>query len=219
MIFSRTQQKNLAVLKITGGIFSIRFLLLIAGREHLLLTYWFLGTLFLLIAFTTSFSEYKPLDLKRSWYIYPLLAPTIILSAILINQLKKYLKYFLMIVYIIGGIIMSTHYEVYFDKENVYNLKTFLREHQDKKIFTDHFTKYSVDLLRNYKDLTKSNRILGENFSWEFVKPREWVLINQIHIDELKLQRHKFPDFSILQSKLFNKIDQFGYFIIYEKIP
>jgi hypothetical protein len=122
------------------------------------------------------------------------------------------------IVYIIGGIIMSTHYEVYFDKENISNLKTFLREHQDKKIFTDHFTKYSVDLLRNYEDLTKSNRILGENFSWEFVKPGEWVLLNQKHIEELKLQRHKFPDFKILQSDAFNRISKFGDFIIYEKI-
>jgi 4-amino-4-deoxy-L-arabinose transferase-like glycosyltransferase len=196
----------------------IKSVINIKKREHLLLTFWFVGTLILLIAFTTSFSEYKPLDLKRSWYIYPLLAPTIILSAIAINQLKIYLKYFLVGIYIIGGIIMTTHYEIYFDKENISALKVFLSEHPEKKIFTDHFTKYSVDLLREYKDLTKSNRILGENFKWEFVKSGEWVLFNQNHIDELKLQKYHFPKFAILQSNLFNRIDQFGDFIIYERM-
>jgi hypothetical protein len=172
----------------------------------------------LLVVFTTSFSEYKPLDLKRSWYIYPLLAPTIILSSIAINQLKIYLKYFMLGIYILGGIVMSTHYEVYFNKKDIKNLIVFLSEHPEKKIFTDHFTKYSVDLLRNYNDLKKSERILGDHFNWETIKQGEWVLMNKKHIDELKLQRYKFPSFSILQSDAFNKIEQFGDFIFYEKV-
>ena len=196
---------------------SIKSLINIKKREYLILTYWFLGTLLLLIAFTTSFSEYKPLDLKRSWYIYPLLMPTIILSAITINQLIKYIKYFLIVIYISAGLIMSTHYEIYFDKENITNLKIFLSEHSDKKIFTDHFTKYSVDLIRNYKDLTKSERILGNDFDWNKLNPGEWVLFNQNHIDELKMQRYNFPNFSTLQTGLFSKIEQFGDFAIYEK--
>ncbi len=47
-------------------------------KEHSLLNFWFWGTAILLIAFTTSFTEYKPLDLARSWYIYPLLMPMVI---------------------------------------------------------------------------------------------------------------------------------------------
>jgi len=197
---------------------SIKSFINLKKREDVILTYWFLGTLLLLLAFTTSFSEYKPLDLKRSWYIYPLLMPTIILSAITINQLKKYIKYFLIVIYISGGLIMSTHYEIYFDKENITNLKLFLTGHPDKKIFTDHFTKYSVDLIRNYKDLTKSERILGNDFDWNKINPGEWVLFNQNHIDELKMQRYNFPNFSTLQTGLFNKIEQFGDFAIYEKM-
>jgi 4-amino-4-deoxy-L-arabinose transferase-like glycosyltransferase len=197
---------------------SIKSVINIKKREYILLTYWFLGTLLLLVVFTTSFSEYKPLDLKRSWYIYPLLAPTIILSSIAINQLKIYLKYFMLGIYILGGIVMSTHYEVYFNKKDISNLIVFLSEHPEKKIFTDHFTKYSVDLLRNYNDLKKSERILGDHFNWETIKQGEWVLMNKKHIDELKLQRYKFPSFSILQSDAFNKIEQFGDFIFYEKV-
>jgi len=44
---------------------SIKSIINIRKKENLLLTFWFLGTLILLIAFTTSFTEYKPLDLKR----------------------------------------------------------------------------------------------------------------------------------------------------------
>jgi len=197
---------------------SIRSFINIKKGEYLILTYWFLGTLLLLIAFTTSFSEYKPLDLTRSWYIYPLLMPIVILSAIAINQLKKYIKYVLIVIYISGGIIMSTHYEIYFDKENINSLKIFLTGHPEKKIFTDHFTKYSVDLLRNYIDLTKSERILGNDFDWKKVNPGEWVLFNQKHIDELKMQKYNFPSFSTFQSGSFSKIKQFGDFVIYEKM-
>jgi hypothetical protein len=113
---------------------------------------------------------------------------------------------------------MSTHYEVYFNKKDNSNLNVFLSEHPEKKIFTNHFTKYSVDLLRNYNDLTRSERILGDNFNWQIIKLGEWVLLNKKHIDELKLQRYKFPSFSILQSDAFNKIEQFGDFIFYEKV-
>jgi len=113
---------------------------------------------------------------------------------------------------------MSTHYDIYFDKENISDLKLFLTEHPDKKIFSDHFTKYSVDLLRNYKDLTKSERILETDFNWGTIKPGELVLFNQKHIDELIMQKYTYPNFSTLRSGLFNKIDEFGDFVIYQKM-
>ncbi|MEJ2196655.1 MAG: hypothetical protein P8X73_17620 [Ignavibacteriaceae bacterium] len=113
---------------------------------------------------------------------------------------------------------MSTHYEIYFNKENINSLKLFMIGYPEKKIFTDHFTKYSVNLLRNYADLTNSERILGIDFDWGNVHPGEWVIFNQKHIDELIMQGYQFPDFSTLNSGLFNKIEQFGDFIIYKKI-
>jgi hypothetical protein len=197
---------------------SIKSIINIRKKENHLLTFWFLGTLILLIAFTTSFTEYKPLDLKRSWYIYPLLMPMIIITAIFLNKMKKYLRYILICAYMIGGIIMCTHYEVYFDKENISELKSFIAENQQHKIFTDHFTKYSVDLIRGYSDLRKSERIPGSEFNWKKIKKGDWVLYNQKHIDELKLQKYNFPDFTILESNLFSRVKNFGDFIIYEKV-
>jgi 4-amino-4-deoxy-L-arabinose transferase-like glycosyltransferase len=197
---------------------SIKSIINIRKKENYLLTFWFLGTLILLIAFTTSFTEYKPLDLKRSWYIYPLLMPMIIITATFLNKFKKNLRYILVCAYIIGGVIMCTNYEIYFDKENKSKLKSFIAENQRHKIFTDHFTKYSVDLIRSYSDLSKSERILRTNFNWNELQQGDWVLYNQKHIDELKLQKYNFPDFSVLELNLFNRVKIFGDFIFYEKV-
>jgi 4-amino-4-deoxy-L-arabinose transferase-like glycosyltransferase len=189
----------------------------IRKKENQLLTFWFLGTLILLIAFTTSFTEYKPLDLKRSWYIYPLLMPMLLVTATFLNRMKRNLRYILVCAYIVGGLIMCTHYEVYFDKENKSELKSFLSENQQHKIYTDHFTKYSVDLIRGYSDLRKSERILGADFNWNELQKGDWVLYNHKHIDELKLQKYNLPYYSILKSEAFNKVKHYGDFIFYER--
>lgn len=189
----------------------------IKKKEHSLLTYWFFSTIILLVAFTTSFTEFKPLDLQRSWYIYPLLMPTIILTALLIYNLKEFILYSLLILYTVGGIIMCTHYNGYFDVTNKDKLKSFLSNHPEEIVYTDHFTKYSVDLIRNYANPNDSKRISGNNFNWNEIKPGNWVLYNQKHIDELELQKYKFPDFSILKSVYFTKVKSFGEFVIYEK--
>ncbi len=197
---------------------SIKSMINIRKKENLLLTFWFLGTLILLIASTTSFTEYKPLDLKLSWYVYPLFMPMIIITASFINEMKRNLRYILVCAYIISGVIMCTHYEVYFDKENKSDLKSFIAENQQRKIFTDHFTKYSVDLIRGYSDLSQSERILGSDFNWKKLHKGDWVLYNQKNIDELKLQKYNFPDFSILKSNLFSRVKNFGDFINYERV-
>ena len=186
-------------------------------KEYVLLSYWFLSTFILLVAFTTSSTEYKPLDLQRSWYIYPLLMPTIILTALFINNFKKFIQYSLITLYIAGGIIMCAHYEDYFNKTSNDELKSFLSTHPEETIYTDHFTKYSVDLLRNYANPDISRRITGSDFNWSVIKKGDWVLYNRKHIDELELQKYKFLDFSILKSDLFTKVKSFGDFIMYEK--
>jgi len=197
---------------------SIKSMVNIRKNKNLLLTFWFLGTLILLIAFTTSFTEYKPLDLKLSWYVYPLFMPMIILTAIFINSFKKNVKFLLLAVYMISGIIMCTHYEIYFDKQNISELKSFIKENPHQKIFTDHFTKYSVDLLRNYSDPSNSERISGKDFNWKNIESGNWVLYNIKHIEELQLQKYEFPDFSKLKSNLFSEVKRYGDFIIYEKM-
>jgi hypothetical protein len=186
-------------------------------KEYKLLLFWFWGTAILLIAFTTSFTEYKPLDLTRSWYIYPLLMPMIILSAIFIDRFTNYIKIPVILIYIVGSLIMCFEYESFFDKNNLNSLKSFLRDNPAKFIYTDHFTKYSVDLIRNYQ-FDNSKRILGKDYNLASIKQGEWILLNKKHIEELQMQNYVFPDFSVLNSQEFKKVAAFNDYIFYEKV-
>lgn len=186
-------------------------------KENRLLLFWFWGSAIFLIAFTTSFSEYKPLDLARSWYIYPLLMPMLILSAIFLNNFSKLIRNGLITIYILGSLIMCFEYQLFFNKDNLDFLKKYLRKNSSKNIYTDHYTKYSVDLTREYKT-GKSYRILGKEFELNQIPAGDWILFNKKHIEELKLQRYLFPDFEFLKSNQFKKIASFDDFIFYEKI-
>lgn len=187
-------------------------------KKFALINFWFWGTAILLVAFTTSISEYKPLDLARSWYIFPLLMPTIILSAIFINRYSKKIKAGLLVIYTLGSLIMCFEYKTFFDVVNLNELKSFLRENPSKMIYTDHFTKYSIDLIRSYQN-EYSKRILGNKFDYNEVKTGDWIMYNEKHIKELILQKYKFPDLSTLNSNNFKKVESFNDFTIYEKLP
>jgi 4-amino-4-deoxy-L-arabinose transferase-like glycosyltransferase len=196
----------------------IQTFLSVKKKENIHLLFWFWGMAILLIGFTTSFNEYKPLDLARSWYIYPLLMPMILLSAIFINRFSKFIKSGLITIYIIGSLIMCFEYTVFFDKHNLNSLKIFLRQNSSKTIYTDHFTKYSVDLIREYK-ADNSERILGSDFDFSQIIASDWILYNKKHIDELVLQKYQFPNFDLLDTNEFKKIASFNDFIFYEKLP
>lgn len=186
-------------------------------KENGLLLFWFWGSTILMIAFTTSFTEYKPLDLARSWYIYPVLMPMVILSAIFINRFSKLIKIVLMVIYILGSLIMCFEYQNFFDIDNLNALKTFLRENPSKTIYTDHFTNYSVDLIRGYKE-ADSKRISGKDFEFSQIKTGNWILLNKKHIEELELQKYQLPDFNVLATGHFKQVASFSDFIFYEKL-
>jgi hypothetical protein len=209
-IFLRRFYLFLPLISVLQTFFSIK------KKEQTILTFWFWGTAILMIALTTSFSEYKPLDLARSWYIYPLMMPMVILAAIFINRFSKLIKTGLIIIYIIGSLIMCFEYQIFFDKENLNSLKAFLRDNPAKTIYTDHFTKYSVDLIREYN--ADSKRILRANFDFNEIREGNWVIFNTKHIEELQIQKYQFPDFSILNSNQFRKVISFNDFIFYEKL-
>jgi hypothetical protein len=210
-IFLRRYYLFLPVVSVIQTFFSIK------KKENNLLLFWFWGTAILLIAFTTSFSEYKPLDLTRSWYIFPLIMPMIILSSIFINRFLKSIKISLLIIYFLGSIIMCFQYQIFFGADNLNSLKKYLRDNPSRTIYTDHFTKYSVDLIRGY-NADKSKRISGSDFNFNQLEKGELVLFNKKHIDELEMQKYQFPVFSILHSNSFRKIAAFKDFIFYEKM-
>lgn len=84
-------------------------------------------------------------------------------------------------------------------------------------VYTDHFTKYSVDLIREYNN--NSKRIFGSDFSFASVQKGEWVLYNKKHIEELEMQKYTFPGFLALNTTEFRKVAAFNEFVFYEKLP
>ncbi len=112
---------------------------------------------------------------------------------------------------------MCSEYTNFFDKDNLDSLKVFLRNNPSRTIYTDHFTKYSVDLIRAYES-HNSKRILGDDFTFNEMANGDWILFNKKHIEELQMQKYKFPDFSILNSNQFRKVASFNHFIFYEKL-
>ena len=211
-IFLRRFYLFLPIIATIQSYFSIK------KKDHSLLIFWIVGMSILIIVFTTSFTVFKPLDLTRSWYIYPLLMPIIILSSIFLNRFSKKIVILLLIIYFIGSLIMCFEYKVYFDSDNLDKLKSFLQEYPTKVIYTDHFTKYSVDLIRGYKG-DNSKRILGKDFRLDEINSGNWILYNKKHINELKLQKFDFPDFTVLKAGKFREVASFKDFIFYEKLP
>lgn len=190
----------------------------ILRKQDKWLTFWFLGLAILLIGFTTSLTQYKPLDLHRSWYIYPLMMPIVILSSMFLSGLKNNIKYSVVCLLFIFSFVMCRSYETYFNKNDLRKFKDFVRENPSRVIYTDPFTKYSIDLLRDYKNKDVSERILGKDFNFMKIPYGDWVIYNRKHLDELKLQKHKFPKFNILDSENFKKIAFIGDYKIFERV-
>jgi 4-amino-4-deoxy-L-arabinose transferase-like glycosyltransferase len=196
----------------------VQSLINVKKKQNWLLTFWFIGLAVLLIGFTTSLNLYKPLDLHRSWYIYPLLMPIVILSALFLYRLKNYLIYPAVCLFIIFSFVMCESYETYFNSEPNQQFKKFIRKNSEEVIYTDPFTKYSIDLLRTYKNEDNSKKILGEGFNLINIPIGDWIIYNKKHVDELKLQRHKFPKFIVLDSDKFKEIASFGDFNVFERV-
>ncbi len=194
-------------------IISIYFLL---KNEHKKIIYWFIGLCIMLMAFTTSLSAYIPMNLKSSWYMFPIFLPAIFLISLLISKFRwKYLAPIL-IIYSLGSMVMINSYKEFFDSENINGLKNFLTAHSSQLIYTDHHTKYGVDLIDEYKQPLRT-KIIDEKFNIEITKKDDLIIFNRYVIEELKLQKYKFPEFSFLNSDQFTKIGTFGKFLVFRK--
>jgi 4-amino-4-deoxy-L-arabinose transferase-like glycosyltransferase len=187
-------------------------------KKHIWLVYWFMGLSVLFIGFTSSFTHYQPIIQRLSWYMFPLFLPAVLLSTFFITRFKNKIKLILIVLYLFGSIIMTYSYTNYFNVKELNALKSYLKSNSERIIYTDHFTKYSVDLIDGYPNPLRTKRISSSEFNIDKINQGEWLLYKFEHVNELKEQEHTFPDFTILQSNKFLKIFESGGFILYEKV-
>jgi len=190
----------------------------IRKKEYAYLAFWFLGLSVMFVGFTASFSRYQPLVVHLSWYIFPLFIPSVIISSIFLMRLNITFRKTLLIVYLAGSIFMSFKYQEYFDIQGLSGFKSFVNQHPAEKIYTDHFTKYSIDFLDGFPQKIRTQRIMGQEFNFHRLEKNSLVVYNFYHIEELESQGFYFPDFSILKSGEFKPIFQSGGFQVFEKI-
>lgn len=208
--FLRRYYLFLPIAAIVQSVISLR------KRENSLLIYWFAGFAFLFIFFTTSFSGYKPLELRRSWYILTALPPVIILSAVMFQSIKTNWKYLLLVLYAVGSIVMCNEYKIFFNAENLEQFKSYLTENEDRVIYTDHHTKYGIDLVRGYGHSKNTNAVLGENYHLDEIEKEDLLIYNDKIVGELKLQGHAFPDFNRTLGGDYKRVNSFGNYQIYQ---
>jgi hypothetical protein len=108
---------------------------------------------------------------------------------------------------------MSKSYQTYFETETKKAFKEFLVQNKGLPIYTDHFTKYGIDLVRgnnqNSISITNSDRIDSEN------NISSVLVINNENIQELEWQGYEFPLFNRINMDSIKTIHSFGKFRIY----
>ena len=187
-------------------------------NKYKILIFWFIGILLELFFLTTSFTSFKPLDLTRSWYVFIYLSPVLILSAAFLFEMKKSVRTTLLILYFAASIFNCYQYQKYFDLDNLNNFKTYIRSKNDAEIYSDHFTKYSIDLIRG-DDFVKRDKIIRETGrTLNYIQNNDLFIYNKKHIDELELQGYHFPDFKILNTNKFSLVKNFGDFKVYKSV-
>ncbi|HEX3074205.1 MAG TPA: hypothetical protein VHP30_11390, partial [Ignavibacteriales bacterium] len=208
--FLRRHNMGLPLLGIALSIYSI------VKKRNVISAYWFAGLSAIFIGFTTSIAIYAPLNLHNSWNLYPLIFPLFLIIAAYAKYLKREILYILCAAYLIGGVYVSYKYKAFFDVENKKELKTFIAQNADTEIYTDHHTKYGVDLIRFYE---KGAHILLDEEQVRNIQKDGIVIYNKEVLDELKMQGHKY---NITAGKLtqnkFVLVKKFGSFEAYKKI-
>ncbi len=196
----------------------IASVIFIRRRENKGLVFWFLGLTVLMIGFTTSPISYKPLDLKFSWYAYPIFFPSIIITALLISKYLDKIKILVLVLFFASSLYMSAQYHQFFDVPRKNELKEFVKQHPDDFIFTDHHTKYGIDLVRGYKNSGMLFSLTDKSKSLTELPNNSLIIYNQDEIDELKLQGNTFPDFRELILPEFQIVEKIGEYKIYRKV-
>lgn len=184
-------------------------------RKNRLVVYWFSGLLALYLLFPMSFSEYKPLPLRFTWYLFPLFLPSMMLASKLLTGMKKSWMFLCLFAYMISALYYTDHFLGYFKMNDISDFSSFLKNNGEKVIYTDHFTKYSIDLTDSYKQPLRTFRLSTDRE--DNIPAGSLIVVHTGHTNELALQGFSYPDESFFINSEYEQIQRFGPFIIFEK--
>ena len=194
----------------------IQSYILFKTKEQKFLLVWFLGLIILLPLMTVSFSSYSPIELRRIWYIYPLIFPFCILTALLMSRLKSIYLTVALIIYFSASIVISIEFQHFFDLNNKNQFKKFLKANSEKIIYTDHHTAYGIRFIGGFR---KNNNVkLFTNEESLQINKGELIIYSESVITELLKQKYTFPNFSQIRQDSYKLINSIGQFEIYERI-
>lgn len=196
----------------------IQSILLILSRSQKGIVFWYLGFVIYFAAFSTSFTSYRPLDLKFAWHLFPVFFPAIILTASFIYRFSFKTRALFLIVLFLTSIVVTSELQNYFGVEQKNELKNFIKENSSKIIYTDHQTKYGIDLIDGYPKLSRAKGITNLEMSISNIPPQSFIIYNPDVTNELMKQGHKFSLFSELYSEKFKLVDVIGGYEIYTKL-
>ena len=180
-------------------------------KQHVLLNVWFILLSVSLCILTTSFTQYSPLNLSRSWYGFIIFLPAVAIVSIRLSDLKSKYLVVIFVLYFSAGIYAINLYQGFLNVNSVDAFKQYIKQ-ESGLIYTDHHTKYGIDLVKGFDD---SVAVFDGFNSLDSLKPGNLVIYNSEVVKELKLQKYSFPDFTGLNGNGFSRIRQYGFFDVY----
>ncbi len=193
----------------------IESVLILKEEKKIFTAVWFLAIAGLMVGFTTSFTDYKPLDLSRNWYIYIALTPAVILAAKFFERFEFNIKTAMLTLFIAASIYMDFQYEKFFDVKRKDQLKTFVSEINGKLVYTDHHTKYGLDLIdKNLR--TKIVSFTNLPAEQVFVIDGSLILWNENEVEELRQQGNSIPKLNNIISEQDTLLKKIGFYDVYQ---
>ncbi len=174
---------------------------------------WFLTITLLMMSFTTSLSLYVPLDLRRSWYIFPIIMPAVIIVANKIVGLKIYYRIPLLLLYICGSLIMINEYREFFAINELNRFKEQVRNLDSVQVITDHHTEGSIKLLKPSSAIILRNANDELNFKTD--SSESVIVYNPVIVDELVKQGYHYDFESLLRKSEVTRRLSFGNYSVY----
>ena len=150
------------------------------------------------------------MSLEQSWYLFPIFIPVVLIVGEYLSRFSWKFSRVILVFLLFFSLYMSYEYRGYFDVESKAEFKEYISGIDGKQIFTDHHTKYGVDLIRGYRDY-QNVKLLDKLTT--HANQGDIVIISKKKLDELKLQGfdYEFENFNNSPEKY-----KFGEFEVFE---